>query len=184
MRTSDPETDAELTARCQAGDAAAFEALFRRHERLAFRTAYALVGDQALAEDVMQEAFVKSFRSIRKLHPGVAFGTWLYRALLWSARSQMRRRAPNTLSLDAAAEIASQAGDADQRITVMDALARLSADHREVIVLRYFHDLSLDQIAAVIRRPTGTVKSRISRALTELQRSPELAGHPATVTSA
>lgn len=152
--------------------------LYRLHEARALRTAFALLGDRAAAEDATQEAFVQAFRTLPRKRAGVAFATWLYRCLVWAARTQQRRRRPEVLG--AVVPDAADAAELDRtelRLGLVAAMADLPRHYREVLVLRYALDLGEDETAAVLGCSRGTVKSRAHRGLRLLAASGHLAGY-------
>lgn len=153
--------------------------LYRLHEARALRTAFALLGDRASAEDAVQEAFVQAFRSLPRKRAGVAFSTWLYRCLVWAARAQRRRRrGAEVLVADPPAVPATAELDRSElRLGLVAALAELPRPYREVLVLRYCLDLGEGETASVLGCRRGTVKSRAHRALRLLAASGHLAGY-------
>jgi RNA polymerase sigma factor (sigma-70 family) len=153
--------------------------LYRLHEARALRTAFALLGDRAAAEDATQEAFVQAFRTLPRKREDVAFSTWLYRCLVWAARDQRRlRRGPEVLLAYPPAEPdAEELERSELRLGLVAALADLPRRYREVLVLRYGLDLSEEETAAVLRCRRGTVKSRAHRGLRLLAASGHLAGY-------
>jgi RNA polymerase sigma factor (sigma-70 family) len=152
--------------------------LYRRHEARALRTAFALLGDRSAAEDATQEAFVQAFRTLPRKRADVAFATWLYRCLVWSARTQRRRRGAEVLLPDPPDRPDTAELDRSElRLGLVAALADLPRRYREVLVLRYWLDLGEDEAAAVLGCRPGTVKSRAHRGLRLLAASGHLAGY-------
>jgi RNA polymerase sigma factor (sigma-70 family) len=152
--------------------------LVARHQTVAFRTAYVIGGDAAEAEDAAQEAFLKARAALGRFRPGAPFRPWLLSIVANEARNR-RRAAGRRVALAgrvAAAETpppvplpeAEALADADRR-ELAAALARLAPDHRQVIALRFFLDLSEAECAAALDCRPGTVKSRLSRALGKLR---------------
>ena len=164
--------DDELIERARAGDAAAYGDLVRRYERIAFRTAYAVCGNAADAEDAAQDAFVKAYTSLSRFRRGAPWRPWLLRIVANEARNRRRSAGRREhLALRAArAEpqpAASEPGVPDREL--LEALARLEPAHREVVVLRHLLDLPEAECAQVLGCRKGTVKSRLSRALAKLR---------------
>jgi RNA polymerase sigma-70 factor (ECF subfamily) len=166
----------DTVQRCQAGEEGAFEALFEEYKNLVYRTAYLMLGTTHEAEDALQEVFLKVHRSLRSYDPRKgAFTTWLHRITMNHCLNQRRKRHPAPLeSVDAGEALASQQPSAEQRVESDDslrrALAHLSQKLRAVLVLRYYLDLSYDEISQILGAPVGTVKSRIHSALAALRR--------------
>jgi len=174
-----PLDDGELVTRAQQGDVAAYEELVRMHQATAFRTAYLLAGSTADAEEAAHDAFLKAFHALRRFRRGTPFRPWLLAIVANEARNRRRsagRR--HALALRAAREI--RPGDAapspeaavlsrERQDLVLAAVNRLSEEHRLVVACRYFLDLSEAETASVLGIRTGTVKSRLSRALEHLR---------------
>ncbi|MGH7611052.1 MAG: RNA polymerase sigma factor [Candidatus Dormibacteria bacterium] len=137
---------------------------------LALRTAYLYLGDRGLAEDCVQEALLSAWRARARLRdPGAERG-WLMTIVANAARSMLRRRVPVPTDAipqepapgDAFAELALAAD-------LRRALALLTSEQREVIVLRVYLDLSVEETARTLGVAEGTVKSRLNRALEALR---------------
>lgn len=155
-------------AAAQEGSREALEALFREHWPRALRTSYLIVHDAAAAEDIAQEAFLASVRSLDGFDRRRPFGPWLRRIVVnrsidW-ARARKHRR---EVELDASAATGSEP-TADVSGDLVATLATLSPEHRAVIVLRYLLELTPTEIAATLEIPRGTVNSRLRRALDQL----------------
>jgi RNA polymerase sigma factor (sigma-70 family) len=177
VRTVDEDTD--VVDRCLQGDEGAFADLFRRHEARAVRLAYALVGDRAAAEDVKQEAFLRAFRSLERMHRDVAFSTWLSQNLIWAAGTLRRRGHWRREVAGFAEPIADGRTEFERqevRATLVGALQTLPPSAREVVALRFYLDLPEAEIARIVGCRPGTVKSRLSRALRLLASSPAVCG--------
>ena len=171
-----------LIRRSQAGDEAAFAALFEQYKNLVFKTAVLLLDSarvaspEAEAEEALQEVFLSVYRSLGSYQPErAAFSTWLYRITVNHCLNRKRRRLPwPWLSLDRVP--AAQAGAASpehalgENEEVRSALRRLSGKLRATVVLRFYADLSYAEIAQVLDIPIGTVKSRLAEALKVLGR--------------
>jgi RNA polymerase sigma factor (sigma-70 family) len=176
----------DLVRRCQSGDEAAFEALYRVYAERALRTAYLITDRRTLAEDAVQEAFIQVWRSIRDLRDPLAFRGWFYRILIHRVRRLGKRdgREPD-LPLEAAAdhrdthmtgpEEQAERNEAFHRVRV--AITRLPEAQRLTLILRYYSGLTEAEIAAALRIPIGTVKSRLHTARARLR--DELSRHEA-----
>jgi RNA polymerase sigma factor (sigma-70 family) len=165
--------EALLVTRSQAGDAGAFADLFERYHAKTYRIAFAIARNRQLAEDITQEAFVQAFRAIGNIRPGEPFGPWFYRLVVRQARRMARPFGQILISLEAWRERGLETADPaasvqiDQMETkeqVWRAMASLSHLHREVLVLRYFADLTEEQVAQATETSPGTVKSRLHHA--------------------
>jgi RNA polymerase sigma-70 factor (ECF subfamily) len=172
----DPGDD-DLIRRAQRGEERAYAMLVERHQQVAFRTAYAVCGDAAEAEDAAQEAFVKAYRALGRFRTGSPWRPWLLRIVANEARNRRRsagRREHLALRVASLVPEPVPATDAavlvrDQRAELAAALGRLEPPHREVVVLRHVLELSEAECAAVLGVRPGTVKSRLSRALDRLR---------------
>lgn len=171
-----PMTDID---KWQSGDMAAFEALFRCYEKLVFKTAYLITGSRDRAEDVLQEVFIAVWNSRRTYDPNKGkLTTWLHRITVNQCSKGKTRKEPATVPLeekemDAVGTRHSQPDDIlvskleyDKLLQAMDSL---DTKHRSVLVLRYFNDLSYQEIAESLGIPLGTVKSRINQSLQYLR---------------
>jgi RNA polymerase sigma factor (sigma-70 family) len=169
--------DDELIERARSGDAAAYGVLVRRYEQVAFRTAYAVCGDAAEAEDAAQEALVKAYAALPRFRRGAPWRPWLLRIVANEARNR-RRAAGRRLHLAVRAARAEPDAVVPEREPdgpLVAALARLDAPQREIVVLRHLLDLSEAECAEVLGCRRGTVKSRLSRALARLRAELEAA---------
>jgi RNA polymerase sigma-70 factor (ECF subfamily) len=156
----------------QEARADAFRSLAALHLDASKRLAHAILGDSSEAEDAVQDAFVRAWRGWSGLRDLDRFEPWFHRILVNTCRNRLRTLGRVRVD-DISAEVAlAQPGDAfanaQDREVVALALAGLDRDHRIVVVLRYYADLSVDQIAARTGVPSGTVKSRLHHALRRL----------------
>jgi RNA polymerase sigma-70 factor, ECF subfamily len=167
----DPE--AELLARCRAGDHEAFRRVVELHHQRIYRVAYAVMAEEGEAAEVTQETFIKAWRGLPRFRGDAALATWLTRLALNTARDHLRRqRARQVLHL---LRGTARAGDDDpaeavaERDAVRHALGQLSPQARQIVALRYGQDHSIAEIAALLACPEGTVKSRLNGALIRLR---------------
>ena len=173
---SRPLEEAELVERARDGDVAAYEELVRRYQALAVRAAYVVAG-RAEAEDAVQEAFVKAYRALPRFRAGSPFRPWLLRIVTNEARNRVRsRRRREALALrssavsgDAAPSPEAAALEVEERRELLESVDRLPEGDREIISYRYVLGLSEAETAAALGVPHGTVKSRLSRAMTRLR---------------
>ena len=174
-----PLDDQELVEQARGGDARAYEALVRRYQDLAFRTAYVIAGSAADAEDAAQEGFVKAWHALSRFRAGAAFRPWLLTIVANEARNRRRSgRRQDDLALRAAEvrpsgdaapspEAAALAGE--RRRLLLAAVNRLPEADRQVIACRFFLELSEKEMAGALGCRRGTVKSRLSRAIARLR---------------
>jgi len=133
-------------------------------ERL-YRTAALYLGSESAAVDAVDEAVYKGFCACKKLRQPEFFDTWLTRILINVCNTELRRRR-RELSMDELPETAQEQFDA---LPLKEALRRLPRDLRDVIVLRYFTGLTLEETARALDIPRGTVSTRQKKALTLLR---------------
>lgn len=177
---ADSHDEAELLARARAGDDDAFRALVERHSHGLFRLAYRLTGNEANAEDVVQEAFLKAYRSLHRFDSRSRFSTWLHRIAANCAMDLLRRGRtrpedvadddpfdgyeslePGPFQLAASAEI--ERG-------VERGLARLTPLERTAFVLRHFEQRSIAEIGRALGSRTNATKQAVFRAVHKLRR--------------
>jgi RNA polymerase sigma factor (sigma-70 family) len=168
-----------LAVRARRGDIGAYEELVRLHQGLAQRVAYVVVGTDAEAQDAVQEAFVKAYFALGSFRPGASFRAWLLaivhneaanRARSAARRNRLAMRAAEDRPFGDAAPSPEESVLAAERAQALAAaLASLGPRDRAVIALRYFEDLSEKEMATVLACRPGTVKSRLSRALSRLR---------------
>jgi RNA polymerase sigma-70 factor (ECF subfamily) len=175
------QPDAELARRVAGGEPAAFEALMRRHNQALFRTARAILRDEAEAEDALQEAYLQAYRTIGSYRGEARLSTWLARVVaneaLMRLRKQVRRSAIVPLQPGVAVEelneIAegsmdkepeSSARRAEVRKLLEERIDALPGAYRAVFMLRGVEEYSVEETAAILQIPEATVRSRFFRA--------------------
>ena len=166
-----------LISRARGGDREAFGALVEQYRDNVYRLAYRMCGNAYDADEAAQEAFVAAWRALPNFRGDAKFSTWLYRLTTNAAIDVMRREKRHQTVGDG--EMMDLADDADspqetverteQQEAVQKALATLSEEYREVLLLRYMEELDYAEIAEVLQLPSGTVKSRINRAKAALK---------------
>jgi RNA polymerase sigma-70 factor (ECF subfamily) len=176
---SRPPTEDELVERARAGDGAAFGALIRDHQEIAFRTAYLITRNAADAEDAAQSALVKAHAALGRFRRGAPVRPWLLAIVANEARNRRRSAGRREALALRAAHEAPPGGAApspegvliaaEERATLLGALEELPDEQRLVLSLRYLLDLSEEETAAALGVRRGTVKSRTARALERLR---------------
>ena len=174
-------TDFELATRAATGDEPAFEAIMRRHNRLLFRTARAILKSDSEAEDALQEAYLRAWRALASFRADAKLSTWLVRIVANEALGRLRRHGAPIIPLDAAMTSADpdiQMALTDDAAEQPDSLAerahlrhlmearidRLPEVFRTVFMLRAVEELSVDEVAQVLGIPEATVRTRFFRA--------------------
>ena len=160
--------DSGLVREAGRGSREAYETLFERYRDGVGRTAYLLIGDPDLAQDVAQEAFLIGWRDLRRLRDPARFQAWVTGIavnLCRKRRGSVRiMPGPPVSPTRAEPEPDPQTSEAEVRLAVLQAIGRLPRRLREAVVLRYYGDLSETEMGAALGIPAGTVKSRLARA--------------------
>jgi RNA polymerase sigma-70 factor (ECF subfamily) len=164
--------EADLIERARNGDRGAFDALVGPLIDTAFRLAYGLLHDQGAAEDAVQEAAFKAWRKLGNLRPCTPLRPWFLAIVANQSRTTLRGRWWRVLTLESFdGQLASRTFE-DGIVRGADlrrAIRGLSQDHRLAVVLHYYLDLPLEEVAAITGVPVGTVKSRLHRAVAQLR---------------
>jgi RNA polymerase sigma-70 factor (ECF subfamily) len=172
-------SDQQLAARIRSGDGEALAQLVERYHGPLVGYLYRMTGGQAaLADDLCQETFVRVLKGITGYRGGSSVKTWLYsiatnlaRDYFRSASTRRDRPLMDVERLPDDGDLEHTVIDAQDAVLIVRALAELPEHQRETIVLRFYQDLSLADIAEVLNVPTGTVKSRLSLGLQRLKNS-------------
>ena len=181
MSTEPPPSDADLIAAINRGDWAAFDTLYFRHRDWAYRLAWRFCRDADDAQNTVQEVFLYLAGKFPGLELRANFTTLLYPAVKHTALAirRKRQRTPTT-AVDLETQLTAPPDPPDaasQRRQLAESLAGLPETHREVLLMRFVDDLTLEEIATVLAIPLGTAKSRLHHALRHLRddpRSPEI----------
>ena len=176
--------DQRLIAECLTGRTAAFETLVRRYQDRLYNTVYRLVGNAEDAEDVVQEAYIHAYQSLRSFKGDSLFFTWLYRIAVNAAISWKRKERavlrwqtdgnahrvgqgpPNVMQRSEPAAALVRAEEAER---IQTALQRVSPEHRMVLILKDMDGHKYDAMAEILNVPIGTIRSRLHRARLELR---------------
>lgn len=169
------DPDQALVRGLQQGEMGCLRAAYERHGERVQRLCLRLLGRPADAEDAAQEVFLKLFERARSFDGRARFSTWLYRltvnlCLHKLERERLRRTAPVLAEalVDPRESPSDELARTETRTTLERLLARLSSEHRAVLVLRELEQLSYQEIAATLAIPEGTVMSRLARAREQL----------------
>ena len=179
-------TEALLIADLCEGDETALAPLVEKYKRMVYRLAMQITKNHADADDVMQETFIKVYRSIRTFRKEAAFETWLYRIAVNEALNFVKRRErqrESTLETTSEAEYEAMtryraqiandphihAEKAELRHHVTEAVNNLSLKHRTVVILHEFEGLTHAEIASILNCSEGTVRSRLHYARKKLR---------------
>jgi RNA polymerase sigma-70 factor (ECF subfamily) len=182
------EDDSCFVTRCRQGEVEAFAPLVRRHQKKMLNLAYRMIGDYEEACDVVQEAFLAAFRSIKTFREEARFSTWLGSIVLNESRNHLKKKAgrlrleekslddPETIKMNDLNGFSSPEPSALERLEKSDrerlvqtALQTLDQEQREVLVLRDLQGHSYETIGLMLKVPLGTVRSRLFRARNSLK---------------
>lgn len=167
MQPSDASDD-RLIVDAREGSREAGGELFRRYWPSAWRTAYAITGRRALADDIAQDAFERAFAALSRFDERRPFAPWLHRIVTNRALDLLRSERRLVGGEAAFDHLEAPAADGTDR-DLLEAVSRLPLQRRVVVILRYGVGLAPTEIAGILDIPTGTVNSRLARALEELR---------------
>ncbi|PWK16157.1 RNA polymerase sigma factor SigW [Tumebacillus permanentifrigoris] len=168
-----------IVKRAQKGDRLAFAELVELYKDKLYNLGYRMLGNPQEAEDIAQEAFLRAYKNLDKYNASHKFSTWIYRIATNLCIDRMRKKKAS-YSLDAEVD-GIEGGDMYTRLSspdlgpedevmrtetqreVQDAIEALPENYRAAVILKYLHDMSLQEIADVLEVPVSTVKTRIHR---------------------
>jgi RNA polymerase sigma-70 factor (ECF subfamily) len=161
-------SDEVLIGRIASGDRLAMQVLFARHHVRVYRFVLRLVRDESVAEDLISEVFLDVWRQAGRFEGRSAVPTWLLAIARFKALTALRRRPDEELDEETAEAIEDQSDDPevvlakkDKGAVIRKCLAGLSAEHREIIDLVYYHEKSIEEVAGIVGIPENTVKTRM-----------------------
>ena len=162
------KSDKVLIGRIANGDRLAMQVLYALHHVRVFRFVVRLVRDEGMAEDLISEVFLDVWRQAGRFEGRSAVSTWMLAIARFKALSALRRRPDEELDEEAAGAIEDPSDDPgttlekkDKGATIRKCLVGLSADHREIIDLVYYHEKSVEEVAELVGIPENTVKTRM-----------------------
>jgi len=184
-------TDPDLIALARKGSEKAYRELLGRYQRPVFSLVYRMVRDRELAEDIAQETFVKVFNHLGSYNPKYKFSSWIFKIASNLAIDHLRKKEPETISLDGSRNAQTAEQMEATRITVESrdenpeefvearelgaeieqAIGELRPEYRTAVLLRHVEGRPYEEIAEIMDIPLGTVKTYIHRARTELKLS-------------
>jgi RNA polymerase sigma-70 factor, ECF subfamily len=175
--------DEALIGRIARGDRLAMQVLFARHHVRIYRFVLRLLRDEMAAEDVIGDVFLDVWRQASRFEGRSAVSTWLIAIARFKALSLLRKRRDDGLDAETAESIEDAADDPERAVTKQDkgeklrkCLAGLSAEHREIIDLVYYHEKSVEEVARIVGIPENTVKTRMFYARKKLGELCRMAG--------
>ena len=161
-------SDEVLIGRIAGGDRLAMQVLFARHHVRVYRFVLRFVRNEATAEDLISEVFLDVWRQAGKFEGRSAVSTWLLSIARFKALSTLRKKPEQELDEETAEAIVDEADDPqttlekkDKSALLRDCMNALSAEHGEIIDLVYYHEKSVEEVAAIVGIPEATVKTRM-----------------------
>lgn len=167
------DRDIALLNDCKRGDRKALDSLVRRYERPVYNAAYRMLGNPDEAADVTQTVFLKVFENLDRFNPKYKFFSWIYRIAINESINRLNRRnkleplAENLVSPDLSPGALMESGRISKEIQAV--ILTIQEDHRAVIVLRHFSELSYREIGQILEIPEKTVKSRLFSARKQMK---------------
>jgi len=162
--------DKDLVRRFQAGDETAFTALYEFYKNPALRSAYLITGNYCDSENVLQETFLKCYQNLPRLKEPASFKAWFYRILTRTAWEYCYKRDKETPAAELPEALAGRPADtalddrlaaAETQAALLAAVDKLPLKQKTVVILYYYNELSVQEIARVTGSLAGTVKSRL-----------------------
>ena len=167
--------EAALVRRCQARDKEAFRTLVEQYRSVLFGTAYLMMQDRGLAEDAVQEALIEIWKHIPSFRFKSSLKTWLVRIVINEVKQQLRKKQMIMVPLEQASEVVEDLDNVEitmirdeESYHLRQTIEKLPQEQKEAVILRYFSELTVPEIALVTGQREGTIKSRLSRALDHL----------------
>jgi RNA polymerase sigma-70 factor (ECF subfamily) len=169
--------DAELVARCRAGETAAFDVLVERHRKPVYQVCYRFTGNHEDASDLAQDVFLRAYRALGTFKGNSAFGTWLYRVAVNVCLNRKALKRLPTEPLERR-EFTDRTDDpADRQVirkqaaaAVRTAIAQLPEKQRATMILRIYQELPHEEIASILGSSVGAVKANFFHALANLKK--------------
>jgi len=161
------DEDLGLVNKAKAGEKKAFSELIKRYYEMVYAVSFGVINNREEAQDITQEIFIKLPDRLQRFEGRSKFKTWLYRVTVNSTIDFVRKRKP-TVPLDHAQNFehpgkgpVEAASQNERKKIVKEAMSALSAEHRAILVLREWHEMSYDEIAEILDLERGTVMSRL-----------------------
>ena len=179
------EVSKELIVKCKKYDKASLVHLFHQYEKYLYKICFSYTQSEQDSLDLVQEIFIKLFNNISSFNEAMPFHPWIRRIAVNACINYKRDRKSNVISLNSKineessvedmlasdVDIEKSMEEADVRKIIQNRLKELSDQYRIIIVLRYYEDLSYEEIASILNVPIGTVKTRLYRAKAILAKS-------------
>ena len=177
MKVSNKEIDLGLVKRAKSGDYQAFDSLVLKYQSRLISTAFKFVKDVQIAEDVVQDSFIKAYKALESFREDSSFYTWIYRITVNTSKNFLvsKKRKSELLNSDLSEEASYEIEPVETyspedflqatqlKKVITETIDQLGEDTRTALTLRELDGLSYEQIAKVVNCPVGTVRSRIFR---------------------
>ena len=174
-------SDDALVKKAIHGKADAWDKLIKRYEKKIYNHALRATNNRDDAMDLMQEIFLSVYRNLPKYRGDAPFGAWLFRVASHRTADFYRRRKPTESLADRTDSMSGDGGDPHESLTgseknrvIMDLLARLSPEQRQVVEMKYFQELTFDEMSDTLGVSSNTLKSRLYGALKKIKTFPEV----------
>ncbi|MCB0365425.1 MAG: sigma-70 family RNA polymerase sigma factor [Bdellovibrionaceae bacterium] len=168
------KADLELVEKVRNGNRAAFSELVTRHQRLLLRLALRMTRDLEMAEDIVQEAFIKAYQNIGRFEGRASFRSWIYQITANTAKNKLRARKNDCVDIDninlaipSGAEWALM--EEDVKEVIQNEIDQLPDRQRTALNLRIYEDMSFKEIAQIMNCPYDTAKANYRHALMKLR---------------
>lgn len=170
------EADQNLVEKVKVGDMSAFSELVTRHQKSLLRLAFRVVGDFEVAQDVVQESFLKAYQKISSFEGRSQFKSWVFQITLNTAKNKIRGKRREMVDIDNVHLMASdntelELAQGDLRDFIRGAVDQLPPKQKTALTLRIFEDLSFAEIAEIMACPYDTAKANYRHALIKLRHS-------------
>ncbi|WP_369900117.1 RNA polymerase sigma factor [Bacillus manliponensis] len=163
--------ESQLIQAVKQGEKDAFNQLMQPYIQKAYRTAYLIVNDKGLAEDAVQESLIQAYQSFHRFNEEIAsFKTWFHQILIYTTLKQKRKKQFSFLQPEMWFRIKDERTPErdclvqEESQLILDAVQQLSTKHQIAIILFYYQELSISEIAEVLQVKEGTIKSRLHKA--------------------
>ena len=185
MKVSNKELDLVLVKRAKSGDYQAFDLLVLKYQSQLISTAFKFVKDVQIAEDIVQDSFIKAFNALESFREDSSFYTWIYRITVNTSKNFLvsKKRKSELLNSDLSEEASHEIEPVEAyspedllqatqlKKVITETIDQLGEDTRTALTLRELDGLSYEQIADVVNCPVGTVRSRIFRGREEIDKA-------------
>lgn len=157
----------EIIKLARQGDTNAFYSLICEHKNQMYKIAYSYFRNEQDALEAIQETVYRAFNNLHKLKQQEYFKTWLLRILINYCIDESKRKKKSVILIDTASY--SQNEDIIDKIELQQAVSKLNSKYKSIIILKYFEDLRINDIAYIMEKPVGTIKTWLNKALIELR---------------